>query len=210
MLASVIAWPMTSPLPRRDSATADSTEFSFAGSMDCDHRLQVLEHGVDLDGHVAGVQHRAGLERLGPAPSAGTMRSTYLAPNAVLDLISASTLLGRYWNGPGSIFRFSDGEVAPLVGADGADLADLDAAQLDLGAVLHDQAGPVGDQRERDERARCAGEQHGGQRAQRDDHQEQHGCIPDRIDRRRGARFELRHRVTPTGGSCRTARRRTA
>ena len=29
------------------------------------------------------------------APSEGTMRSTYFAPKAVLDLISASTLLGR-------------------------------------------------------------------------------------------------------------------
>ena len=96
----VMACPMTSPLPRRDSATADSTEFSFAGSIGLHHRLQILEHRVDLDGHIAGVQHRPRLERLG-AGVRGTIRSTYLAPNAVLDLISASTLLGRYWNGPG-------------------------------------------------------------------------------------------------------------
>ena len=33
--------------------------------------------------------------------SGGTIRSTYFAPNAVLDFISASRLLGRYLNGPG-------------------------------------------------------------------------------------------------------------
>ena len=41
-----------------------------------------------------------GLSRSGLA-SAGTIRSTYLAPNAVLDLISASRLLGRYLKGSG-------------------------------------------------------------------------------------------------------------
>ncbi len=41
------------------------------------------------------------------------MRSTYLAPKAVLDLISASRLLGRYWNGPGSILRVSFESAVP-------------------------------------------------------------------------------------------------
>ena len=43
----------------------------------------------------------------------GMTRSTYLAPKAVLDLISASTLLGRYWNGRGSILNVSVDKVPP-------------------------------------------------------------------------------------------------
>ena len=46
--------------------------------------------------------------------SGGTIRSTYLAPNAVLDLISASTLLGRYWNGSESIFKCKDARLESL------------------------------------------------------------------------------------------------
>ena len=37
----------------------------------------------------------------------GTIKSTYLDPKAVVDLISASRLLGRYLKGPGSIFSLS-------------------------------------------------------------------------------------------------------
>src|SRR3981081_1627648 len=97
---------MRSPLPRTDSATADSTAFSFAGSMewttDCRFSNTVLTSTVTLrECNTAPDANGFGLGL------SGTMRSTYLAPNAVLDVISASTLLGRYWNGPGSIFRFS-------------------------------------------------------------------------------------------------------
>ena len=97
---------MTSPLPRTDSATAERIEFSLAGSMDwttpCRLWNTVLTSTVTLRERTTD----PGLSRSGLA-SAGTIRSTYLAPNAVLDLISASRLLGRYLNGSGSIFRLS-------------------------------------------------------------------------------------------------------
>src|SRR5882757_9542541 len=104
---------MRSPLPRPDWATADSTAFSFAGSMewttDCRFSKTVLTSTVTLREYSTA----PGLRDSELAPSGGTMRSTYLAPNAVLDLISASTLLGRYRKGPGSIFRFSFDRSAP-------------------------------------------------------------------------------------------------
>src|SRR5436190_23095999 len=97
---------MRSPLPRTDSATAESTEFSFAGSTewttDCRFSKTVFTSTVTLR-ECSTAPGDNGFE-LG---ASGTMRSTYLAPNAVLDLISASTLFGRYWNGTGSILRFS-------------------------------------------------------------------------------------------------------
>src|SRR5882757_3288431 len=98
---------MRSPLPRTDSATADSTEFSFAGSMDwttdCRFWNTVLTSTVTLR-ECSTAPGASGLE----LPPAGTIRSTYFAPNAVPDLISASTSLGRYWNGPGYNFRRSE------------------------------------------------------------------------------------------------------
>ena len=91
---------MTSPLPRTDSATADRIEFSFAGSTDwttdCRFSNTVLTSTVTLRERTTD----PGLSRSGLA-SAGTIRSTYLAPNAVLDLISASRLLGRNLKGSG-------------------------------------------------------------------------------------------------------------
>src|ERR1700744_517645 len=97
---------MRSPLPRTESATADSTEFNLAGSMarttDCKFSNTVLTSTVTLR-ECSTAPGSSGAE----LASAGTMRSTHLAPKAVLDLISASTLLGRYWNGPASIFRGS-------------------------------------------------------------------------------------------------------
>ena len=88
--------------------------------------------------------------------------------------------------------------------------ADLDTAQLHLRAVLHDQAGPVGDQRERDERSRNVPENSTAVSAtERDDHHQQNRCPPDGVDSVASGRVGHRH-VTPTGGSCRTARRRTA
>src|ERR1700682_4860674 len=95
LFAAVIACPMRSPLPRTDSATADNTEFSFAGSIEwttaCRFSKTVLTSTVTLREWSTA----PGLSDSEVAPSPGTMRSTYLAPKAVLDLISASTLLGR-------------------------------------------------------------------------------------------------------------------
>ena len=91
----LIASPMRSPLPRKPSANADSTPFSFAGSIawtiDCRFSKTVLTSTVTL--RLCSTAPLASSRWL--APDAGTMRSTYLAPNAVLDLISASMLLGR-------------------------------------------------------------------------------------------------------------------
>ena len=94
-MEAVIARPITSPLPRTASAKADSTEFSFAGSMAftmlCRFWNTVLTSTVTLRDRSTA----PGFSGTGLAPVGGTMKSTYLAPNAVLDLISASTLLGR-------------------------------------------------------------------------------------------------------------------
>src|SRR6476646_11251532 len=96
LFAFAIACPMRSPLPRTDSATADGTAFSFAESTewttDCRFSNTVLTLTVTL----RECSTAPGLRDSELAPSGGTMRSTYLAPNAVLDLISASTLLGRF------------------------------------------------------------------------------------------------------------------
>ena len=111
------------------------------------------------------------------------MRSTYLAPNAVLDLISASTLLGRYWNGPGYIFSFSFEESQP------PDSAPMDAtsptwtprnftfAPFSMTRPALSETRVSGTKL-----AQRPGEQQGGQRGQRRDHHEQHRCPPDGID----------------------------
>src|SRR5271163_1707760 len=71
---------------------------------------------------------------------------------------------------------------------------DLDAAQLDFRVVFHDQTGPIGNHRER---------------ADRDDHQNEYRCPPDWINSPAPPGL-LAHPVTPTSGSCRTARIPTA
>src|ERR1700754_3696 len=60
-------------------------------------------------------------------------------------------IAGQVSKGPGIHLEVQLREIgpAPGVGSDGCDLADLDAAQLDLRAVLHAQTRPVGNQRER-------------------------------------------------------------
>ena len=176
---------MTSPLPRRDSATADSTELSFAGSTDCTTDCRFWNTVLTSTVTLRECSTAPGFSGSELAPAVGTIRSTYLAPKAVLDLISASTLLGRYSNVARIDLQLQLRQVGPTricLGADGFDFADLDAAQLDLGAVLHDQPGPVGHQRERNGGSQRAGEQQGGQRAYRDDDHHQHRRPPDGID----------------------------
>src|SRR6476620_8066729 len=95
---------MTSPLPRTDSATADRIALSFAGSMDATTPCRLWNTVLTSTVTLRECTTEPGLSRWGLA-FVGTIRSTYLAPNAVLDLISASRLLGRYLKGSGSIFR---------------------------------------------------------------------------------------------------------
>src|SRR5258708_32960096 len=110
--------------------------------------MQVLEHGIDLDGHVAGVQQGARLERrrtrvyrhdeidvLGSERGAGLDLRLDVA-RQVLEWprVNLQTQLRKI--GPGRTW----------VRTDGRDFAYLDAAQLHLRAVLHDQAGPVADE----------------------------------------------------------------
>ena len=106
LFALVIACPSRSPLPRNDCAKADKIAFSFAGSRaattDCRFSKTVLTSTVTL----RECSTAPGFSAVGLGWS-GTIRSTYLDPNAVVDLISASRLLGRYLNGPGSIFSCS-------------------------------------------------------------------------------------------------------
>src|SRR3977135_4062664 len=98
--------PILSPLPRTDCANADKIAFSFAGSRawttDCRFSKTVLTSTVTLRDWSTAPGFRG--VWLG---CSGTIRSTYFDPNAVVDLISASTLLGRYLNGPGCIFSCS-------------------------------------------------------------------------------------------------------
>lgn len=113
--ASVMAWPMTSPLPRNDSATAESTELSFVGSItwttDCRFSNTVLTSTVTFCDCSTAPDRR--WPALGPLE--GTFSSTYLAPNAVLDRICASTFPGNCANGPGYIRSFSVESTCPAV-----------------------------------------------------------------------------------------------
>src|SRR5258708_6876047 len=59
---------------------------------------------------------------------------------------------------------------------------DLDAAQLDLRVVFHDQTGPVGNDGERNGCLQRSFERHRGQRADRDDHQNEYRCPPNRVN----------------------------
>ena len=85
----------------------------------------------------------------------------YLDPNAVVDLISASTLLGRYLKGPGSIFNCSraDFTSVPI----DATVPTCTPRSFTFRAVFHHQTRPVRHQRERDVGVEGAGERRGGE-----------------------------------------------
>ncbi len=91
-LASVMAWPMTSPC-RAGFADGGEDRIEFRRVDRGDNGSQVFEHGVDLDGDIARVQHRARPQRLGiRAALRDDEVDVFGAGAGKADLISASTL----------------------------------------------------------------------------------------------------------------------
>src|ERR1700683_2683312 len=85
---------------------------------------------------------------------------------------------------------------------------DLDATQLDLRVVFHDQTGPVGNDGERNGVLQRSFARHCGERAAPDDHQNEYRCPPNWIHSPGLVLFA--HLTPPTSGSCRTVRTPTA
>lgn len=113
-----------------------------------DHRLQVLENGVDFDGHIAGAQDCAGLQshrtvvvghdeidELGPKRG----RRFDLGLDVARQILEYVRIDLQFQL---SCFR---------VRADRRHLSHLHTAQLHLGAVFHHQSRSVRDHREWDE-----------------------------------------------------------
>ena len=95
-------------------------------------RVEVGEHLLDLGGDLGPLDDGAGLDRLGRAAAGAGSSETYFSPNSVLGTIEPVTLAGivSVWSGKRP--RVSTAP-SPLVSRI-EDLADDDAADLDVGA----------------------------------------------------------------------------
>ena len=162
--------PDASPLPRTDSATAERIEFSLAGSMACTTACRFWKTVLTSTVTLRECSTAPGFEPVG----AGVRRNDQIdvlgaERGARLDLRLDIARQVREWAGVDLQAQLRNAPAAPVSAADIGDFADLDAAQLYLRAVLHHQTCPVGHQGQRDVAAQRAGEQHRGQRADRDD-----------------------------------------
>ena len=137
------------------------------------HRDELLEDGVDLDGDVLALESPAPRAASPLTGRVGATSSTNFAPNTVDDAMSTPTLDGMSCSCDGSIARCRTAVPSGRVSIED-DLADLHAAHLHLGVGVHHQAGAIGDHRHRNGFGEAAAEQADRQRDDRDD-RDDHG-----------------------------------
>ena len=139
---SLNSWPSLSAAAVESGGDRAERLVEFGGVDFRQHRSELLEHGVDLDGDPAGIEHLAGAQALRRGVFGGNQLDELRAERRRRDDVDED--IGRQEAHPGRV----DGQMNRRLPVghvlDGRDGADRRAVQFDLGAGVHHQTRAIG------------------------------------------------------------------